>query len=153
VLWHCWLGGRKGVLPVKNGGWWRWALLSPDGLTPIRMVGVSASVNLPLHHKVQKFLSGTVSPGCSRKKGHKTIVVWWGVVVTLLPLPWCYCKIVIIPRVILLSNTINFYVFTGSAWYINASSLSCQSLVRSQWSLNVISTDSPLSELGVSEMW
>jgi len=27
VLWHCWLGGRKGIRPVKNGGWWRWALL------------------------------------------------------------------------------------------------------------------------------
>jgi len=38
------------------------------------MFGVSASVNLPLHHKVQKFSSGTGSPGWSRKKGHKTVV-------------------------------------------------------------------------------
>jgi len=30
---------------------------------------MSASVNLPLHHKVQKFSSGTSSPGWSRKKG------------------------------------------------------------------------------------
>jgi len=30
---------------------------------------VSASVNLPLHHKVQKFSPGTGSPGWSRKKG------------------------------------------------------------------------------------
>ena len=37
---------------------------------------VSASVNLPLYH-VQKFSSGTGSPGWSRKKGHKTVVVWW----------------------------------------------------------------------------
>jgi len=36
---------------------------------------VSASVNLPLHHKVQKFSSGTGSPGWSWKKGHKTVVV------------------------------------------------------------------------------
>jgi len=28
---------------------------------------VSASVNLPVHHKVQKFSSGTGSPGWSRK--------------------------------------------------------------------------------------
>jgi len=35
------------------GGWWRWALVSLDGLAPSRMVGVSTSVNLPLHHKVQ----------------------------------------------------------------------------------------------------
>jgi len=45
------------------GGWWRWALVSPDGVAPSRMVGVFASLNLPLHHKVQKFSSGTGSPG------------------------------------------------------------------------------------------
>jgi len=39
------------------------------------MVGVSASVNLPLHHKVQKFSSGTGSPRWSQKKGCKTFVV------------------------------------------------------------------------------
>jgi len=40
------------------------------------MVDVSASVNLiPLHHKVQNFSSGTGSPGWSRKKGHKMVVV------------------------------------------------------------------------------
>jgi len=35
---------------------------------------VSASVNLPLHHKLQKFSSGTGLAGWSRKKGHKTDV-------------------------------------------------------------------------------
>ena len=54
------------------------ALVSPDGVAPSWMVGVSASVNLPLHHKVQKFSSGTGSPGWSRKKGHKTVVVGGG---------------------------------------------------------------------------
>ena len=54
--------------------WWRWALVSPDGVAPSRMVGVSASVKLPLHHKVQKFSSGTGSPGRSQKKGRKTLV-------------------------------------------------------------------------------
>ena len=29
-------------------GWWRWALVGPDGVVPSRMVSVSASVNLPL---------------------------------------------------------------------------------------------------------
>jgi len=57
------------------GGWWRWALLSLDGVALNRMVSVSASVNLLLHHKVQKFSSGTGSPGWSRKKGRKTVVV------------------------------------------------------------------------------
>ena len=52
-------------------------MVSPDGVAPSRMVGVSASVNLPLHHKVKKFSSGTGSPGWSRKKGHKMVVVVW----------------------------------------------------------------------------
>jgi len=39
------------------------------------MVGVSASVNLPLHHKVLKFSSGTGSAGWSQKKGRETVVV------------------------------------------------------------------------------
>ena len=46
-----------------------WALVSPDGVAPSCMVSVSASVNLPLHHNVQKFSSGTGS-----EKGGKTVV-------------------------------------------------------------------------------
>ena len=63
------------VLSVALGGWQRWALVSPDGVASSRMLGVSASVNLPWHHKVQKFSSGTGSPGWSRNKGRKTVVV------------------------------------------------------------------------------
>ena len=51
------------------------ALVSPDGVVPNRMVGVSASVSLPLHHKVQKFSFVTSSPGWSRKKARKAVVV------------------------------------------------------------------------------
>jgi len=40
------------------------------------MVGVSASVNLPLHHKVQKFSSGTGSPGWSQKRDVKRLCVY-----------------------------------------------------------------------------
>ena len=59
----------------KYGGWWRWALVtSLDGVAPIGMVGVSASVNLLLHHKVQKFSSGTGSPG-DRNRAVKWL--WW----------------------------------------------------------------------------
>jgi len=73
------VGRQEGHLACKkNGGWWMWALVSPDGVTSSRMVSVSASFNLPLHHKVQKFSSGTSSPRWFRKKGHKTVV---GVVV------------------------------------------------------------------------
>jgi len=39
----------------------RRTLVSPAGVAPSRMVGVSASVGLPLHHRVQKLFSGTGS--------------------------------------------------------------------------------------------
>jgi len=69
-LWHCWLGGRKDIWPVKSGGWWRRALIS--GAQPdCRCVCLCY---LPLRHKVQRFSSG--SPGWSRKKRRKTVVVW-----------------------------------------------------------------------------
>ena len=51
---------------TSTGGWW-WALVSPYGVAPSRMVGVPASVNLV-------FSSGTGSPGWSRKKGREMIV-------------------------------------------------------------------------------
>ena len=51
-----------------------WALVSLDGVAPSWMVYVSASVNLPFHHEVQKFSSGTGSPRWSQKKGHKMVV-------------------------------------------------------------------------------
>jgi len=68
---------QEGHLAHKKcgGGWWRWALVSPDGVAPSRMVGVSTSVNLPLHHKVQKFSSGTGSPGWSGRRAVKRL--WW----------------------------------------------------------------------------
>jgi len=69
------VGRQEGHPASKNGGWWRWALVSPDGVAPSRMVGVSASVNLPLHHKVQKFSSGTGSPGWSWKWAVKRLCV------------------------------------------------------------------------------
>ena len=52
--------------------------MRPDVVAPSRLVGVFASVNLPLHHKVQKFSSGTSSPVWSRKKGRKMVVVCGG---------------------------------------------------------------------------
>ena len=59
----------------KYGGWWRWARVSSDRVAPSWMVSVSASVNLPLHHNAQKFSSGTGSPGWSRERGRKTVLV------------------------------------------------------------------------------
>ena len=58
-----------------DGGWWRWAMVSPYGVATSRMVCVPASVNLPLHLKVQKFSSGTGLPGWSRKRAIKRLCV------------------------------------------------------------------------------
>jgi len=71
------LVGRQEGHPAckKHGGWWRWALVSLGGVAPSRIIDVSACVNLPLHHKVQKFSSGTGSPRWSWKKGRKVVMV------------------------------------------------------------------------------
>jgi len=50
-------------------------MVSLDGVVHSWMVGVSASVNLSLHRKVQMFSSGTGSPGWSQKKGRKMVVL------------------------------------------------------------------------------
>jgi len=69
-----WAAGRASSLE-KMGGWWRWALVGPDGMVPRWMVSVSASVSLPLHHKVQKFYSGTGLPGWSTGPRKRVVVV------------------------------------------------------------------------------
>jgi len=79
------LFGRQEGHPAckKMGrGWWRWALVSPDGVAPIRIVSVSASVNLPLHHNI-KFRSSLLAPahpgGCG-KRAVNGCGLWCGVV-------------------------------------------------------------------------
>jgi len=72
VLWHCWLGDRKGIRSVKmgdggGGHWlvqleWRpsgWSVCLPLLIFP----------KLLLHHEVQKFYSGTGSPRVVLEKG------------------------------------------------------------------------------------
>jgi len=54
---------QEGTWPKNGGDDGGGSLISPDGVAPSRIVGVSASVYLPLHHKVQKKISsGTGSP-------------------------------------------------------------------------------------------
>jgi len=59
-----WVAGRASGL-YKMGGWWRWALLSPDGVAPSRMVRVSASVNLPVPDMTYNVFSGMLNPAQS----------------------------------------------------------------------------------------
>jgi len=55
---------------------------------PSQMVGVSASVNIPLHLKVQKFSSGTGSPGWSWRKGRKAVSGGGRVALGKISAPW-----------------------------------------------------------------
>jgi len=64
------------------GGWLTWALVSPDGVAPSWIVCVSASVNLPLHHKVQKFSMAQALPGGPGKRAVKWL--WCGGTVSVL---------------------------------------------------------------------
>jgi len=51
------------------GGWYRWALVSPDGVMPSRVVSVSAAVNLSLHRKVENRVG-------NGSMGHGSWVKW-----------------------------------------------------------------------------
>ena len=57
------------------------ALVSPDGVALNQMVGVSASVNLPLHRKSPEVLFWHRLTRVVPKKGRKTVVVWCGSVI------------------------------------------------------------------------
>jgi len=66
---------RKGIRCKNVGDDGNGSLISPDGVTPIRMVSVSASVIFRCTLKVQKKISsGTASPRWSRKKGRKMVM-------------------------------------------------------------------------------
>ena len=78
VLWHCWLGSRKGIRPVKNGGWWRWALVSLDGVVPSRMVGVCLPLLIfPCSIKSRSSLLAPAHLGGPGKRAVKRL--WCGV--------------------------------------------------------------------------
>jgi len=64
VLWHCWLGGRKGIRPVENlgGGCGGGGAVSPVGVAPTRSVSTSASIIFPCSIKIQKTGGGETQP-------------------------------------------------------------------------------------------
>jgi len=70
------VGGRQEGHPAcKNGGWWRWALVSADGVAPSQMVGVSASVNFPCTIKSRSSLLAPAHQGGPGKRAVKWL--WW----------------------------------------------------------------------------
>ena len=86
VLWHCWLAGSKGIWPVKNGGWWRWAVVSPDGVAPSWMVSVSALLIFPCTIKSR---SSFLAP--AHRGGPGKGVVKWLYQLVVNPAMHCEC--------------------------------------------------------------
>jgi len=56
------------------GGWWRWALVSPDGVAPSRMVSLSASVTR-CTIKSRSSLLAPAHPGGPGKRAIKRLCV------------------------------------------------------------------------------
>ena len=77
VLRHCWLGGRKGIRPIKNWAVGCWHCYCLERGADLHMVQL-----IPLHPKTPLslasdwfYLSGTVLPRLSWKRGRQTDVV------------------------------------------------------------------------------
>jgi len=73
VLWHCWLGGRKGIWPVKNGG-----MVDPDWLVQTEWHPAGRSVCLPLSIfpctiKSRSSLLASAHPGGPGKRAVKQL--------------------------------------------------------------------------------
>jgi len=68
--------GRKGIWRKKMGDDGGGALISPDGVAPSRVVGVSASVIFPCTIKSRRFLLAPIThPGSPRKRAVKWLCV------------------------------------------------------------------------------
>ena len=76
VLWHCWLGGRKGIWPVKNmGQWWRLALVVRMEWRP---VGGSVSLPLLISPCIIKSRSSLLAPAHLGGPGKRAVKwLWW----------------------------------------------------------------------------
>jgi len=66
--------GRKGIRR-KMGDYGGGLLISPDGVAPSRIVGVSASVIFPYTIKSRRFLLAPAHPGSSGKGAVKRLCV------------------------------------------------------------------------------
>jgi len=56
------------LIGTVYGGWWRWSLVSPDGVAPSRVVSVSASVIYPCTIKSRISLLAPAHPGGPEKR-------------------------------------------------------------------------------------
>ena len=101
VLWHCWLGGRKGNRLVKNEGWWRWALVSLEW----RLAGWLVCLPLLIFPCTIKSRSSVPAPASPGGPGKRAIKQLW-------------CDGVQLARVILTPSVINYGLQTLTAHHL-----------------------------------
>ena len=76
MLWHCWLGDRKGIRPVKRGmvevgaGWSGWSGAQPDGRFVCLLI-------FPCTIKSRSSLLAPAHPGGPGKTAIKWLWWWW----------------------------------------------------------------------------
>jgi len=78
VLWRCWLGGRKGIRPVKNwvvGCWHGVCLEQGADLHMAQLMPLPLTVSCFSKIQIGFYLSGTGSPGSPRKRAVKRVCV------------------------------------------------------------------------------
>ena len=84
MLWHCWLGDRKGIQPVKSWVlvcWWWWFDWSFAWLTaPVVTTTPSSLVSIKL--------ANSGSPGKMAIKTKEIRMMW---LCTYAPVKWCHC--------------------------------------------------------------
>jgi len=78
VLWRCWLGGRKGIRPVKTEWWGAGVVICPERGAELHMAQLMPlPLTISCFSIIQNsfYLSGTGSPGWSRT-GPLNVCVW-----------------------------------------------------------------------------
>ena len=78
---HCWLGDRKGIRPVKNGGWWRWHWLVRMEWRPAGWLVCLPLLIFPCTIKSRSSLLAPAHPGGPGKRAVKRLCCVWCVVV------------------------------------------------------------------------
>ena len=82
VLWHCWLGGRKGIRPVKNMQWWGAGVViclerGANDLHMVQLMPLPPQYSFASAKSRMVYPSGTGLPRLSLKRPLNVCVCVW----------------------------------------------------------------------------